>query len=201
MENPKLLAVETSTKYLSNVDPSIPHSSNIYTVLRPDVFDMSCRILGVISMMDHDELNVSSSAPSQQKAQNINKHAKNEQQPDWKQCLEIYSNQATTAASTLACFSEKGSGSPSKSKELSRRSQARMEAFLDGLALVLPDDTLPCITKVKPKPKPASAPERVVKRLSNVLPASLVSQFGSDAATINDNESLAKQQQQQQQKE
>jgi hypothetical protein len=120
--NVRSLAQEITTWYLSQIDERAPHSENVRNCLRTPVIAVTDLIL-----RNNEEVN------NQRATATIESLSNCAPNPDWKQYLEKAENQEVPRSNSGGY------------ERLSKRTKARLEAFILGVALAMPassaDDT------------------------------------------------------------
>lgn len=167
--NVRSLAHEAMTWYFSQIDERAPHADNVRTFLRAPLIALTLMIL------TNEDSHGDNSSPPQ-----------NTSEPDWKTYLEEANNQG------------KPYSDPKEYETLSKRSMARLEAFIVGVSLATPtssaDDAGNDDTKIK-KSAVSSSPKKqatlsIIEGLAGFRPfengksSSLIRSISSSSSTV-----------------
>lgn len=163
MTSVKLLAQDAASWYLSHLDPCAPHSENIKTFLR-------CPLLAVtLNALHSSRLDPAGGATTTQEDARVTQQEEKKSSNgysssgDWREYLQ-----------GQQLWTEQGQETYDK---LSRRTKARIEAFLTGCALAV--DSGFVLTTTSPSPV-ASSPTKLAFRRSKKPPTSIPARKTSD---------------------
>jgi hypothetical protein len=157
--NAKLLAQDAASWYLSHLDPYTPHSENIKKFLR-------CPLLAVtLNALHSSRLDPAGGATTTQEEQEEEEKKSsngNTTSGDWREYLQ-----------GQQLWTEQGQETYDK---LSRRTKARIEAFLTGCALAVDSECVLTTTS----PSPVASPIKLALRRSKKPPTSFPARTTSD---------------------
>jgi hypothetical protein len=124
--NAKALAQEVTSWYLSHLDPYSPHTTNVESYLRVPVLGLTLQILATATANKTESNGLELEAPQQgDTASSGSSH-----DCSWKSLLKGKGSDGVWTEQDQRAFSDLG-----------RRTRARMDAFIAGCSLAVPDDT------------------------------------------------------------
>ncbi len=134
------LCQEATRWYLSHLDPLTPHGENVKTFLRGPVLALTIRIL--FPAPSEEEDNVSAAESNTHDAAKTPSSPNSSKPQDWRDFLQ---HSSAVEQDASAKWSTKDQNAYDI---LGRRTRARLDAFLQGCALAIPDES--CTSNGKP---------------------------------------------------